>query len=486
MEVIKNIFSMTTPLTGKLTFYQHILPPLESGNYEISVSQILSSKNGQIPNVTYQNNHRFCVLGPRFALNPTDISSCFPPENNLGEFANVIPHVCLSRATLPWERSAGDFSSESYSSDVAPWLGLLIFNQDDPPPVIQSAIVLDLLSVNYQTSDGQSGKCPNNTLFPDFSGINHNELDYSETWNDPCLMIDIPIELFNKIAPSFKDLPWLGHVREIQPTDSQSAFYLNKLKAMSTETSTPKLSCVIGNRLPLAGKENSAFLVSFENWGQYLPNDDGTSSSAIPSGITTIRLVVLKRWSFFAVSEQENFSGYLLNLNKDNGEYTNGLLQITPNSDNTSEQDKAINNAFNMGYVGLNHHTRQGDKTVSWYKGPFIPFDSSGSISIPVPSADSVTKYNPDTGMFDVSYAASWQLGRLLALQNKNFAQTLYNWKRQNTQEVIAQFEADIIQENMNQIMNHDNKDSNLKSLCNQTLNNILAGFINNQGVKTK
>ena len=32
--------------------------------------------------------------------------------------------------------------------------------------------------------------------------------------------------------------------------------------------------------------------------------------------------------------------------------------------------------------------------------------------------------------MFDVSYAAAWELGRLLALQNTNFSTELYRWKR--------------------------------------------------------
>ncbi len=33
--------------------------------------------------------------------------------------------------------------------------------------------------------------------------------------------------------------------------------------------------------------------------------------------------------------------------------------------------------------------------------------------------------------MFDVSYAAAWELGRLLALQNAHFSTELYKWKKQ-------------------------------------------------------
>jgi hypothetical protein len=86
-----------------------------------------------------------------------------------------------------------------------------------------------------------------------------------------------------------------------------------------------------------------------------------------------------------------------------------------------------------------------------------VPFNIAGEIKIPVPGPDSVTRYNPDTGMFDVTYAAAWQLGRLLALQNSNFAETLYNWKRENVQSVISNFEAEMIKRTLLEIVQTEN-----------------------------
>ena len=70
---------------------------------------------------------------------------------------------------------------------------------------------------------------------------------------------------------------------------------------------------------------------------------------------------------------------------------------------------------------------RQGEKTVSWYRGPLVPlnYDKPVQIQEPVSCADELLRYDPDIGLFDTTYAAAWQLGRLLALQNQSFALAL-------------------------------------------------------------
>jgi hypothetical protein len=57
-------------------------------------------------------------------------------------------------------------------------------------------------------------------------------------------------------------------------------------------------------------------------------------------------------------------------------------------------------------------------------------------MDLPAQSADELVRYDPDLSMFDVSYTAAWQLGRLLALQDKDLSTGLYQWKRQHAQRV--------------------------------------------------
>jgi hypothetical protein len=102
----------------------------------------------------------------------------------------------------------------------------------------------------------------------------------------------------------------------------------------------------------------------------------------------------------------------------------------------TDQTATAAESHFKMGSVPLSHAMRQGNKTVSWYHGPLVPGSNTttADFSLPVRSADDLVRYNSTYGMFDVSYAAAWELGRLLALQSKSFSVSLYNWKRTHAQ----------------------------------------------------
>lgn len=52
---------------------------------------------------------------------------------------------------------------------------------------------------------------------------------------------------------------------------------------------------------------------------------------------------------------------------------------------------------------------------------------------LPAPCADALLLYDKNYGMFDVSFAAAWELGRLLALKNKGMSLSLYRWKRMHS-----------------------------------------------------
>jgi hypothetical protein len=131
---------------------------------------------------------------------------------------------------------------------------------------------------------------------------------------------------------------------------------------------------------------------------------------------------------------QENGRLYVYNLDPDRS----GTLRLSRLTSDNKTANEAAEHYFVMGCVPLAHAMRQGNRTVSWYHGPLVPGKnttrSDNLPTFPIRTADQLVRYNPDIGMFDVSYAAAWELGRLLALQNKRFSVDLFNWKRSHAQ----------------------------------------------------
>ena len=434
-----------TPGERLVEFIQYDIPPLKSGEYTLSVTQTV---NQPAPNDKFEASRQFAVVGERFSIDPAEIESVFPPPLATGEFADSLPHVAFSRRTLPWERT-------SVASDIsAPWLAVLLFDEDQAPePQQRTAADLfpkgETIKVAGSATTGE-GKLPAGYV----SYPNINPLDYGETPEEACTTIDVPREVFDAIAPSAADLAYLAHIREADTVD-----------AHDHPEVTATTAIVLGNR---SGKPNTvahAFLVSLENMGPLLPGPDGSPSKATDAGC--VRLLTYRYWTFTANQEGETLQGLLENLNQAPAEVeplstlqvpfkgprptapqVEGALKAQEQGKLTAAQSQVlVHDGLGMGYVPMPHHLRHGGETVSWYRGPFAPFAVETTVETPISCPDAVNRYNPQTGMFDVSYGAAWQLGQLLALQNNAYAVALYQWRRELKVEEAAQAEQERITE---------------------------------------
>lgn len=428
------------PSSNTIQFIQSVQPALKDGEYTISVEQTLTIDGAST--FIYQDVKNFAVAGERFSLDPSDVVSVFPSAFSLGEFSNVLPHIVFKRNTLPWERSLG---KETSPNPPHPWIGLLLFHEDDIDSnngQVRQVQLLDLLSNTQVSDNGQPGRLPDNTYFPTFSSNSSQPatLDYGESWTDPCTVIDISRDLFTKIAPSSDDLQWLAHARQDNgDLGDRSETYIKNLytNTVTQDDTSVQYSVVIGNRFAQSGKKSTVYLVSFENFEEVLPQNDGSISPQFPPDDTMVRLVVLYQWTYSCITEENTFTGLLTHLNSQNTDIS--TLQI-PFNNSGGAGDTDVANALSMGFAAFNHSTRMGDTLVSWYHGPFAPFDiPTIDSNFDTTAADQLTQYNPKTGMFDISYSAAWQLGKLLALQNKSFATALYNWKRSHQLYCIAE-----------------------------------------------
>ncbi len=387
---------------GSVQLLQYHRPGLTAGDYHILVEQSVQIAGHSKAIAPFKAEMNFTVAGERFKLKPTDVHSVFPPDGNLGDHSNVFPHIILNRSTLPWERVA-EMESTSATGLPCPWLALLLFDEDEKPK-----------SKNLSLAELQK---------EGLEKFQPLQLESGQRETDEVTVIDVPAGRLIAIMPSAAELAMLAHVRfGIRPQARKNS---------EANSNDEELAVVISNRLPQPGKTSFAYLVSvekrFTNVGVF--NFQGDADKDL------IRLVSLKSWSFACESEKKDFQQLLLAVNKTSDQPGTSATLSLPHG---ASDEEAL---LSRGFVLFPHHFRHGDQTASWFHGPLIPGqNTSPLVNLPARAAEELLRYDDTLSMFDVSYAAAWQLGRLLALQDKSISTSLYQWKRQRAQS-LAQAE---------------------------------------------
>ena len=400
-----------------------------------------------------------------------------------------------------------------YDDDKATWLAVLLVTPSDlggqqPDRQLVQGVASDLVPNSLKMSNPkgaavQGGLLPNGySIFscnleagqaPDGGivdpGVGH-------TPDEPCTYIDLPAALFGKLAPSIGDLEMMAHVRAVE-MDSKP------IQDHETVEFEQRYSLVVGNRLPetlpatqipptpqttpAIGK-NVALLVSLENMqmalrGQFADSYYATKVANHPGGF--VRLIVFYQWSFASWNDSGfEFEQILKGLNgRDPSAPNNGpkvpnplMRRPDPPSYPTGTDDqKIVQQMLELGYTPLSHLTRVPDveqketgkiQTVSWYRGPLAPFASapklslaSGSEASPanqeslIFSADQLLRFDPNVGIYDTSYAAAWQLGRLISLRDQSFSVALYRWKKGVEQQFRMRLENQILRKDYRSLM---------------------------------
>ena len=421
--------SSTTPGEPMITFIANHVPPLQDGTYTLTLTQTLT---GTLPNntplsETFSKTVTFAVCGERFALNPNHIHKVFPPPNTQGNYDNVLPHVVLSRRTLPWDRSPSQ-ASQAPKSPLS-WLALLVFAAEEAPDV-NTGTLADLYPSTTSEANGtlpsgvySYGSATENPTAQAGPPTTHTFLQCGEKSTDPCVWFDLDPYTFAAYAPSLADLQWNAHARQRTHADGTSDDF----------------AVVVGSRLPPAGTAVVAHLVSLEGLGDHLPASDGTRAALFTS--KAIRLVSLKSWKFLVRPLEASFSAVLTGLNGSGKGDSQLRLPNTYRPSAAPTTPRTPSAPFDAGYTvlaaGRSAAGRSPPGAPVWYRGPFVPSittpsttDPSWSKRLPADDATSLDVAVLTTPSVDRSYSAAWQIGRLIALADTDFATAQIAWKR--------------------------------------------------------
>lgn len=401
------------PAPGCVIFYPECRPALVAGAYKVQLQQKIQRTDGASidadtpageadKKLPAAQSFPFEVTGPRFALGPDEVHSVYPPANAGGSFETRLPLIVLGRRTLPWERTI---------SGTRPWMALLLFEE---------AEVTELPSATVGTILAPATKAKNPYLSP-------VALTAAEAAM-PCLGVEVTLETFTAVAPYLEELPDLTHVRQVNTAD----------KELLGQDEDGWFSVVIGNRLPRGGgTKYVACLVSLEGHVGHLPTDVFGAHNAqdmayggSPNPKTTkVQLVTLARWKFTCEGKGD-FQSIMTALPGRGGVE---LLGAPPRQLSAAEARKSklahvIMSEF--GHLQVGHTTREGETTVAWYRGPLVPLKVQYAPSGPYHTSDQARTIDPESGLENLGHAAAFEVGRLLALSDSEFALDLLRWRR--------------------------------------------------------
>lgn len=314
---------------------------------------------------TWTASREFYIQGERLAFPAALIGGHFPADRSQRNSPWVLPHVVLNRGTLPWERHIRPGST-------APWLALLLVDAGEQSAATLRAGTLADLGPDFQPEPG-------------------------ETAESPVSLLEIERQLLERILPAETALDLLAHVR--------------------VDADGREQAILIGNRLPRPDSTATVYLVALEHRFDTQGFKYGTAGPT-----DRLRLVCLKSWSYAVDAAGEGIAEALLRLDPDQLDACHRL----------QEGHAAARGIAEAGFMPFRHLLRNGDTRAAFYRGPLVPATLPAQqtpTQVPVLSADMLLRYVPAHKLLDVSYAAAWTLGRLLALQSMGFQQALLGWK---------------------------------------------------------
>jgi len=385
-----------------LTLTDHLKPGIEAGVYTIEAEHAVAGvKEAPAPSAS----RTFTVQGPRFTLDPTDVHALYPPADAAGRFGDTLPHVALATRTLPWERARVEAAP-----DTVPWLALLVLDAAEPGAA--TAMTVEALL-----------KSAGDVHVPQLKTVSDVESKMT------CQTLELPLALFQAVVPRRAELPLLAHTRDVDTS------------AQAGDGDSGQFALVVANRFPAAaagGTRNVAHLVSLEGHDALL--------DATPGGPDRVRLVSLLSWGFTATPDAddagETFAQLAAGVARPRaGERQDLALGLpfdeaasrhAPSPPPPADPNRRVADRLADGYVPVAYHLPTGQDTVAWYRGPFTPQPDAPvkDAARPFPTASAGLVYDAETGIFDVSLATAWSVGRAMALADRAFTVELIRFRR--------------------------------------------------------
>ena len=478
-------------MVSKGTFILHdaVRPAVPDGAYTLSVTQRLDPPGQSVDPLTKY----LAVSGPRFTLPPDQPLSFFPPENATGAFSTRLPQIVLRRRTLPWERYIdqdepnlpwlalvvlADGEGQLTTGQPVDTTGL-------PDPDLRDSDTRDVLTVTERVIS---------QVFPskqDLPWLCHvREVDLSDTElalgdDDGWLAVVLANRLpqpgvhYTACLVSLEghggDLPAVepsvntftrtnvytqAEVNAAAVRQRQSETFVDRTFSAAAEADAAGPAAAGPVTLVGAPRPATKPPVTRDAWSApALPGAvvTGQQAGSVVKGLVTgatsvtglsvnqvfidpgarlVQFTVLKHWSF-TCGDGGDFESLVRGLD-------DGMLGTLPPPGPPPTTAGAPPGApgtrpdpvvTDTGHVQTAAVSRRGDPGRAWYRGPFTPRqilraqpDESGVLPL-LHAADQARRVGPD-GIEDLSLAAAFEIGRLLAVAQPAVVAGLLGWRQ--------------------------------------------------------
>jgi hypothetical protein len=378
-----------------MIFYDNYQAPLTAGSYRFVLQQTVEVEGEESRH--YYSDQAFEILAPRYIVEGSEIQAYFPPSGGIADYQNILPHLVLRTRNLPWERSVWP-ADEAKPWGREPWLALLVLSEQDileGQAVMKTGTVADLAPEQPSAAQWSRKEDGAAILLPKFAR--------EQEAQTPVRLLDLDLKLFLKLCPRREELPLLAHIRCVDTAD----------KIPLEMVANGEFAVLVANRFPPLGA-NTIHLISLEGWDELIDAPDSA-----PQNIPRVRLISLASWSFVNdPAGNDTFGGLMQRLRKNASVF--GVALPAPAA------DVYVNQALARGYVPIDYQPLESTPTFAWYRGPLAPLITRPSSNRPsFKRADAALIFDESTGIMDVSYAAAWEFGRLLALSSPAFTKGL-------------------------------------------------------------
>jgi hypothetical protein len=165
------------------------------------------------------------VDGPHQRLLPDDVAGVYPADGSNNSPEEFLPHIALTRRTLPWDRLGPD-------GDDRPWLALLLFAESELTPV-NGKLVYPATVASLKTEDK-----------PCYDALIAAKYEDGDTLD----FIKVDANTLKSVLPLKAELSLLSHVQHLILEPGETA--ADASDPMWAHDPDCYVAIVVGNRLP--------------------------------------------------------------------------------------------------------------------------------------------------------------------------------------------------------------------------------------------